>query len=124
MRPGSQKQFWRGPVLVTGFLPDCVNARPAVAWLTQVWGAVTKQLAPPLPSFLIELLADGNCGWLVKLLVVPALQLLWTRLRLTTLLHLAHALQYGVLNARAQPPTAAQRVSQPDGRVSCIYVTV
>ena len=54
----------------------CVFARPVVAWLAQVWGSMTGQLAPPLTAAV--LLAGDHRGWPVA----PALQPLWERLRL------------------------------------------
>ena len=83
----------------------CVVARPVVAWLTQVWGAITGQLAPPLTAAV--LLAGDHRGWPVEAALLP----LWTRLRLTTLWHLWRASRPGALDAGAQPLTAVRVAS-------------
>ena len=82
-----------------------VVARPVVAWLAQVWGAITGQLAPPLTATV--LLAGDHRGWPVALALPP----LWTRLRLTALWHLWRASRRGALDASAQPLTVARVAS-------------
>ena len=84
---------------------DCVVARPVVAWLTQVWGAIIGRPAPPITAAV--LLAGDHRAWPVD----PALQPLWTQLRLATLWHLWRASRRGVPAAGAQPPTAARVAS-------------
>ena len=84
---------------------DCVVALPVVAWLAQVWGAVTGQRTPPLSAAV--LLAGDHRGWPLD----AALQPLWTRLRLTTLWHLWRASRHGALDAGAQPLTAVRVAS-------------
>ena len=76
-----------------------------MAWLAQVWGAISGQLAPPLSAAV--LLAGEHRGWPVEAALLP----LWTRLRLTTLWHLWRASQPGALDAGAQPLTAVRVAS-------------
>ena len=61
---------------------DCVVARPVVAWLTQVWGAIIGRPAPPITAAV--LLAGDHRAWPVD----PDLQPLWTRLCVSAFRHL------------------------------------